>query len=608
MVSIVARAAGLFLVVAMTSSALAQQPTRDGATPQEGTASVAGIVMRSDGPKGPLRRARVTLTGASLANPIFTTTDDDGSFEVGGLAPGQYALAASKAGYLTMNLGATRPARMGTSVIVKGGDRVAGLTLSLPRAASIEGTVTNASGEPMPDAYVAVLRRAIDGGEPRLIGVGSGAFTDDRGAYRAYGLEPGDYLVSVQPVVDARDSADMTRISDGDVDRALQQARQAAQAPAGDRPAPPSRLIGYAPVFHPDSSDAARATLVTLAEGEERSGIDIRVDLVPMARIDGTVSNADGTVASPLQVFLASLGPPVPDEAYGYGGRLGPKTPDAQGRFMFAGVPPGEYSLIATTRPRPQPAGRGGGAAAPPPSTTSLLAAATVVVNGVDQAVALTLQPGLTLSGRFIFEGTTSATGLPGARLQLEDLRVDQSGSLRLYAGEAAPDGTFRIADILPGRFRISNETIPNRPPQSGWALKSVTVTGREVLDAPFELRTTDRLSDVVVTFTDHPSELSGALQNLAGTPTSDYFIVVFPTDPAQWFPHSRRIASTRPNTAGAYRIRNIPPGDYFIAALTDVATGEWFNPTFLQALQASAIRLTIGDGEKKTQDLRVVR
>jgi hypothetical protein len=37
-----------------------------------------------------------------------------------------------------------------------------------------------------------------------------------------------------------------------------------------------------------------------------------------------------------------------------------------------------------------------------------------------------------------------------------------------------------------------------------------------------------------------------------------------------------------------------------------DVEPGEWFSPAFLQRLAPAAVRVTIGDGEQKVQDLQV--
>jgi hypothetical protein len=122
----------------------------------------------------------------------------------------------------------------------------------------------------------------------------------------------------------------------------------------------------------------------------------------------------------------------------------------------------------------------------------------TLSVNGDDRTVALTLQPGMTMSGRFVFEGTTAPGAMPGARVLIEDLRIQDSGGISTYTAEAAADGTFRIADILPGQFKLSNESRPGLALTSGWALKSIAAGGRDLLDAPFELRPNESLSDIV--------------------------------------------------------------------------------------------------------------
>jgi hypothetical protein len=42
------------------------------------------------------------------------------------------------------------------------------------------------------------------------------------------------------------------------------------------------------------------------------------------------------------------------------------------------------------------------------------------------------------------------------------------------------------------------------------------------------------------------------------------------------------------------------------LVAVTDVEPGEWFDPDFLEQLAAASMRITLSDGEKKTQDLRL--
>jgi hypothetical protein len=111
--------------------------------------------------------------------------------------------------------------------------------------------------------------------------------------------------------------------------------------------------------------------------------------------------------------------------------------------------------------------------------------------------------------------------------------------------------------------------------PGPGWQLKSATWRGRELLDVPIEIRPSEDLTDLVVTFTDQSSEVSGAMLDNTGRPVSEYYVFLFSTDKAQWFQGSRRMRQpTRPASDGKYRLSGLAPGEYYVAALTD------FEPT----------------------------
>ena len=98
----------------------------------------------------------------------------------------------------------------------------------------------------------------------------------------------------------------------------------------------------------------------------------------------------------------------------------------------------------------------------------------------------------------------------------------------------------------------------------------------------------------------------AGSLRQASGQPASDYTILVFAEDPRYWTPQSRRILTTRPSTEGKFSFRDLPPGDYRLAALDDAEPGSWFDPEFLKQLVAASTSVTITEGQKKTQDLRV--
>jgi hypothetical protein len=82
--------------------------------------------------------------------------------------------------------------------------------------------------------------------------------------------------------------------------------------------------------------------------------------------------------------------------------------------------------------------------------------------------------------------------------------------------------------------------------------------------------------------------------------------VIAFPSDPALWRAGSRRVKTARPATDGTYAIPDLPPGSYLLAALTDVTPSHWNDPDFLRQAAAGGVPVTIGEGERVAQDLRL--
>jgi hypothetical protein len=139
-----------------------------------------------------------------------------------------------------------------------------------------------------------------------------------------------------------------------------------------------------------------------------------------------------------------------------------------------------------------------------------------------------------------------------------------------------------------------------------GWSLKGVMANGRDIADAPIDMRPGVDVSDVVVTFTDQPSELSGTVTDAAGRVAADFPIVVFSTDRAYWTLGSRRVQTTRPSTDGKYKIAGLPAGEYFVCAVTAVDRTEVYDPAFLSQLTGISFKISIKDGEKRGQDVKL--
>jgi hypothetical protein len=86
------------------------------------------------------------------------------------------------------------------------------------------------------------------------------------------------------------------------------------------------------------------------------------------------------------------------------------------------------------------------------------------------------------------------------------------------------------------------------------------------------------------------------------------------PADTALWRADSRRVRTTRPATDGTFTFDDLVPGDYLLAALTDFDPADLrsdagvVDPAFAQQFAASSIKVSVGDGEQKRQDVRVGR
>lgn len=588
----------ILLLVAVVGAQ--QQPPRDAARPPEGTASISGRVLVDGDSAKPARRARVTLTNLARTSPGQTaTTDDRGAFAFRGLATGRYELQAFKNAYLRASYGAARPDRNGTPVAVKDGEAVNNLMIPIVRGGVIAGTVRDLRGRPVPGVNVRVLRfsyDAVTGERTVRTPAGSAAtITDDRGEYRAYGLPPGGYLVLIPPPSRGPgEDQSIRQLRSDEVRQALQSVRSGTATAPGPATVIPPALRGrlnYAPVFHPGVTDLAAATAVPLGIGEERGGIDIAYHLVSTANVTVTITSPSGPIPRMLVVRLAPAGPHTAILAGA--GLRGPTTqPQGEGKYVFTGVAPGSYVVKAST-------GWGRGAA---PTGPSEWAAAEVYVAGDDLSVPLTLQPGVAINGRLIFEGAQPTSA------QLQQLSFllaapASGGELQSGGGGGRVDaeGKFSFTRIVPDVYRLTF----NGPGGFDWSIKSVTANGREAWESPLRVNANEPL-DLTVMFTDKPATLTGVLQEDGGRAATEYYILVFSADRTHWTPGSRRIQMTRAATDGTYTVKGLPPGEYYIAALLDLESGEWNDPTLLDRLVKSSVRIILRDGETTTQHFRM--
>jgi hypothetical protein len=588
----------LLLCFASVALAFAGQ-TRDAPArpPTTGTALIAGVIVTDEPSPKPIRQARVTLNNLDRTVGRTVATDDEGRFVFSALPANRYALEATKPAFLRVEYGAKRPGRAGTPVTVADGQQLTNLTMKMTRGGVIAGVVRDQNGLPAPGVTVSVMQYIWRDGERVLAGAGTGSnATDDRGRYRTYGLPAGELIVVAKLdmfSVPMSGGVSVRETRPGDVQRAIQQATAGGRSATPASPSQPERTatVAYAPVFYPGTADPAGALPIVLAPGQVRDDIDLQLQLVPTGKIEGVISIPSGVPSSNVSVSVTRS---QVQTTLGQFAGMNAATPGRDGSYRILGVAAGNYAVTARATTSYEPASAG-----TQPAPLTYWAATDVTVDGRDLNVPLTLQPGLTMSGRLAFDGA-SPVPASGSRVQMYVRRGSESSVIALTIG-ITQDGRFSVPGLVPARYRVAGLS-----PLPGWVLKSAVAEGRSVLDGPLEIRPGQDITDAVLTFTDRPSKLTGALQDTAGRPATDYFIIVFPTDKSYWTPGAFRIRQARPANDGTFEVANLPAGDYFIGALTDVESGEWFEPAFLDALAPVAWRVSIADGRTTVQNLKI--
>jgi hypothetical protein len=608
----------------------------------KGTAELTVSVLADDSQSQPLRRVSVSIQAGELDVPHIGVTDDSGRVVFRNLTAGNYLLTAARSGFVKTFYGSSLPGRgPGVAVTVLDGQHVDGIQIRMLHGSVITGVLRSASGRPAPNQAVQAMMVRSGGGDRRAVNLENGlgsVVTDDRGVYRIFGLAPGDYLVSVPSV--AFGSQDMRMVTADELRWAERSVGDAAAAggtaPPTLSPAPAgSTTMAYSPVYFPGTTVVGEATLVTLGPAEERAGVDFALLLVPTSVIKGRVIDTEGRPQANVAIALKQANPNSLDlfsALFNSSSRTG-----TDGTFTIQGVKPGSYTL--SVRATPKAGDTPPAAAVTDPAAARAAALADIgfggasgthyaeealAVQGVDlNDVTLTLRPGMTITGKIVYEATTKTppTDLTRTALSLSaaatGVAADPAAVAAAFLGggatsaKVASDGTFTITGIAPGRYRLNTPLamlpIPGANLMTGgWTLKGVMVAGRDIADAPLEMKPGADVSGVVVTFTDKPTELSGTVFDGLGRVTPNFPIVVFSTDRGYWTPSSRHVQTARPASDGQFTVTGLPAGEYYVCAVTAVDRGEVYDPAFLDQLVGVSFKITIADGQKLKQDLRL--
>ncbi|MEZ5315979.1 MAG: carboxypeptidase-like regulatory domain-containing protein [Vicinamibacterales bacterium] len=569
---------------------------------QAGLTSVGGRVLSTDETPRPVPGATVTVLSADGLSLGSALTDVTGIFMVRGIPPGAVRIKAAKAAYLGVEYGARGPGRRGVAVPLDSGS-TANVVLHLPRGAVVAGTVYDAFGNPFPGMPVQILRRR---GHELVTAATDldvrARTTDAEGRYRLYGLDAGEYIVGATPGIMGA-GVEGRAVTDEEVRWARQLAAGGSRLIASPEAAPRisphghGRLV-YASGYHPASLAADDARGVVLNQGDVRTGVDIRMQLQPASSLTGRTVGPDGTPVV-ARVTLFPEAAYAPDDAQGMlytitsassrGGVVGVRS-GADGEFAITSLTPGTYRIAARAEAKDGPG--------------PLWAMTRIRVADEDlDDVVVTLSPGGSVAGRIVAAGQDHEP--PGD--VLSGLRIDlvaEDDSIGAATLRALPvDGAtaaFEATSIAPGRYRLQVEGVAQ-----GWLASRAIAGETDLLDTPIDITAADRLA-VTIVLSPGAASIGGRFSDATGQSVADYYVIVFPDEASAWLPRARRIRIARPDVTGRFEIPGLPAGAYRVAATWDVEPDEWFDATFLAALRPASIPVSLAEGERLVQDIRV--
>ncbi len=536
------------LLILLGAVALAQDSAKPEPPPLK-SGSITGRVLGDDGqPLAaiPVFAAPIGHAGAAGRRqgggaPSQTTTDDDGNFEFANLPPASYSISAIVPGYIAP------PAEEETGAgIYRPGDAV---SITLIKGGVITGKVVNSTGDPLTGISVNAIRvGGLDGdaddqatpqGGPRggLQGFGRNWRTDDRGAYRIYGLVPGSYIVQ-------------------------------AGGNGGGGPNPLSPFSQDAPTYYPSSAREAAVSLAIRAN-DEAAGIDIRYRGEKGRSVSGKVLTKAGENTNdpaPVQISLLLMGTDSVVASTVQMGRGG-------GGFALYGIPDGEYEIAAR---------RGNFGTL---ESDAVAAPRRVTVRGADVGgIQLTLAPLALLSGKIILEKKPGALACPAARKSFVEeilLRAErdepattQDAALTRVAPRrpSAPSaqGDFALRNLEAGRWRLVAKL-----PDENWYILAMmpdgkvpatTVARKTATPPPINLarngvtfKLGEKLTNAVVLVAEGAAGVTGKVTGKARV-----FAVPAEKEAAD---DVLRYAQTTMTTDGSFHLKHLAPGRYYLLA-----------------------------------------
>ena len=531
----------------------------------KGNSTIRGVVTYADTGR-PVRYATVRARSDTTGNwAEESVTNRHGEFVIKNVPAGHYIVFVHSLGILEPSVSpgpGSFLARLRlsgeafTETVVNGTDSV-DVKVQAVRGGVITGRVVTEDDQPLADADIKLLKREDGKWAPVL------AFwdrysdqkikTDPSGVYRVAGLDAGEYLV---------------RVSENDAVSDQSQPEDGAYTNGF-----------FMAAYYPAVTTVKEAQAVTVTEGTESNGVDIRMPERAVHTISGTVKfgpeDAPGASAELLVERADEIG--YADVNAG----VTTVRADVNGKWELRGVPTGHYSI------------RIGGSIRLPsqkPDEDLVVAVApkriSVRVEDDDVVVPdIKLVQGSTISGQVTWDAkppknyTLYVRAIPASRLSAEadsERRSRNVSAQEVFTGHLGEDGHFWITGLPAGKYLLTLWGFE----ENKFYIKSVTRKGADLKQSPLKVGEESEIKDVVISVASDFATVEGQIARPEASPKlnlKDAVVILAPANDATRR-SNRGLLTVQPDASGKFVV-NCAPGEYFLMAVTSAEIKKLAKP-----------------------------
>jgi hypothetical protein len=520
----------------------------------------------------------LALTGQTVA-----LTDAAGHFSFKDQAPGKYTIRALLDGFFGPSTNGFPGTNATKTVTVESQKQVPATDIFMSRGGIISGRLRDPNGQPATNITVSATRVTYSNGRPQWSAVVSKP-TDDQGNYRIFWVAPGEYYVGITP-------------------RAIS--------------AIPGPQDTWAKTFFPGVTDPTAATLITVKDGGEISGMDFSVQsrvlsgtfkitgraLNTMAVPNPTTGVVDRTVGtfvlSPREPgILDSINPPSVGNSLQIAAR-------PNGEFEIRNVAPGSYDLIpyymAPLPPPPPPPVPGAAPPlppapvqpVPPPSRRYAIGRTRVDIRNSDvDGIIVDIERGTEMRGKVVSQGTTS---IPVEKIKINLHSQDtMPEAFATIAGAISVDsnGEFVAADLPKARYTLQVSGLPDSA-----YVADIRQGGTTIFDAGLTLGNQPGATIEIVVDA-NGATIEGSVQGADKKPFPNATVVLVP--PASHRQNAMMYKTAQTDDKGSFSMKGVPPGEYTIFAWESAPPTAWMNSEFLAKYQSHGHPVVATSGSRQ--------